>query len=173
MRAQHEILEIEPIIEVIIVSDSRFIKILKESVYDIGESGEYVYKYFKEKNFKIYYPIIIPNSKSVIKSTIKYLIRRLNVNTVITIGGTGISKKDKTVDAVLELSEKIVEGFGELFRRYSEEELGPHTILSRACAVVYRKAIIFTLPGSLNAVKIGVERIIGPTLKHILSEIYR
>jgi len=174
MVCHHEIINVEPVFGIIVPSDSRFKRLIEEGVYDIGESGNYAVNYLRSKNYRTLHPILIPNHKEMIKSAIEYLIDTANVNTVITIGGTGVSKRDVSVDAVLEISNKILDGFGELFRRYSETEIGPNTILSRACAGIYKdKAVIFAVPGSLDAVKLAIEKIIEPTIRHILSELFR
>ncbi len=93
----------------------------------------------------------------------------LNCNTIITVGGTGITPKDVTVEAVRAVLKKEIEGFGEVFRYESYREVGMHAILSRAIAGVLENGnVVFCLPGSKKAVELGV-RLIKPVLKHVLS----
>ena len=75
-------------------------------------------------------------------------------------GGTGISKRDSTYEAVSERLEKTLPGFGELFRMLSFEEIGAGAMLSRATAGVYRDTVVFCTPGSTNAVRLAMERLI-------------
>lgn len=168
----HELINVEPRIAVLVTSDSKFRKLLEEG-HVIDESGKLVLELMKSVGYIVHGPIITPNDSEVIKSITKYLINKLGMNTIVITGGTGVSEKDVSTDAILELSNKILQGFGELFRRLSENEIGLNTILTRACAVIYSKAVIFCLPGSPKAVKLGIERIIIPVLKHLLSELYR
>ena len=93
----------------------------------------------------------------------------LNCNVVITIGGTGITPRDVTIEAVKPVLKKEIEGFGEIFRYESYREIGMHAILSRAIAGVLENGnVIFCLPGSKKAVELGIS-LIKPVLKHVLS----
>lgn len=96
-----------------------------------------------------------------------------NTDVVIFNGGTGISKRDSTFEAVSARLEKVLPGFGELFRMLSYEEIGPAAMLSRATAGVFRDTIIFSTPGSTNAVGLAMEKLIVPQLKHLVWEIIR
>jgi molybdopterin adenylyltransferase len=86
---------------------------------------------------------------------------------VIFNGGTGIAPRDTTYDVLLAHIEKPIPGFGELFRMLSWEQVGAAAMLSRATAGVYRRRIIFSLPGSPAAVKLAWERLIEPEIKHL------
>jgi molybdopterin adenylyltransferase len=92
---------------------------------------------------------------------------------ILCNGGTGISKRDSTYEAVEPLLEKVLPGFGELFRMLSYEEIGPATILSRAIAGVYKDTLIFCTPGSTGAVRLAMERLIVPEIRHFVWEILR
>lgn len=91
----------------------------------------------------------------------------------ITTGGTGISKRDSTYEAVTEILEKRLDGFGELFRHLSFEAIGPAAMLSRATAGVVSGRVIFMLPGSEHAVRLAMEKLILPELGHIVRELTR
>ncbi len=92
---------------------------------------------------------------------------------VITNGGTGIARRDSTVDALEALLEKRLPGFGELFRMLSFAEIGPAAMLSRATAGVYHGTLIFCLPGSTAAVSLALDRLIVPQIDHLVWETVR
>ena len=92
---------------------------------------------------------------------------------VIINGGTGISKKDITVEVVEALFEKRIPGFGELFRMLSYESIGSPAMLSRATAGTYKGMLLFALPGSPQAVKVAMEKLILPELGHGVRELTR
>jgi molybdenum cofactor biosynthesis protein B len=92
---------------------------------------------------------------------------------IITTGGTGISSRDSTYEAVTALFDKRLDGFGELFRMLSFQEIGPAAMLSRATAGVAAGCAVFMLPGSPAAVKLAMERLILPELGHVVRELSR
>jgi len=96
-----------------------------------------------------------------------------DVEAVLINGGTGISRRDTTHEAVTGLFEKTLPGFGELFRMLSYEDIGPGAMLSRATAGVFRNTLIFSTPGSTGAVRLALDRLIIPELKHLVWEIIR
>jgi molybdopterin adenylyltransferase len=95
------------------------------------------------------------------------------VQVIITTGGTGISSRDRTYEAVTGLLDKRLDGFGELFRMLSFQEIGAGAMLSRACAGVARGRIVICLPGSEHAVRLAMTRLILPELGHLVREISR
>jgi molybdenum cofactor biosynthesis protein B len=95
------------------------------------------------------------------------------VQAIITTGGTGITSRDSTYEAVVALFEKQLDGFGELFRMLSYQEIGAAAMLSRACAGVLRKRIIVSLPGSEHAVRLAMTKLILPELGHLIREVSR
>ncbi|MFN8535030.1 MAG: molybdenum cofactor biosynthesis protein B [Dehalococcoidia bacterium] len=92
---------------------------------------------------------------------------------VVINGGTGISRRDSTFEAVDGLLEKRLPGFGELFRLLSFQEIGAAAMLSRATAGVARGTLVFSLPGSPNAVSLALDRLILPELRHLYWETTR
>ncbi len=100
-------------------------------------------------------------------------IGRQAARVIITTGGTGISKRDSTYEAATALFEKQIDGFGELFRMLSFEEIGAAAMLSRATAGVAGGCAIFMLPGSMHAVRLAMERLVIPELGHIVRELTR
>jgi len=95
------------------------------------------------------------------------------VDAIITTGGTGITSRDITYEAVANLLEKHLDGFGELFRMLSYEQIGSAAILSRACAGLARGTAIFLLPGSEHAVRLAMTKLILPELGHVVRELRR
>lgn len=94
------------------------------------------------------------------------------VDVVITTGGTGIARRDVTIEAVTPLFDKEIEGFGELFRMLSyTEDIGSRSLLSRAAAGTYGHQLIISLPGSSGAVKLGMEKLVMPELNHLVFEL--
>jgi molybdenum cofactor biosynthesis protein B len=99
--------------------------------------------------------------------------REVGARAVIFNGGTGISRRDSTVETLEGLFEKRLPGFGELFRMLSYKEIGSAAMMSRATAGTYEGMIVFALPGSPNAVRLGLERLILPELGHAVRELTR
>lgn len=92
---------------------------------------------------------------------------------IITSGGTGIAQRDSTFEAIDRLLQKRLPGFGELFRMLSYNDIGPGAMLSRATAGTYEQALVFCLPGSTGAVRLGMEKLILPELVHLVWETVR
>lgn len=92
---------------------------------------------------------------------------------VITTGGTGISPRDSTCEVASALIEKRLDGFGELFRMLSYQDIGPAAMLSRAMAGVARGKVLFALPGSERAVRLAMTRLVLPELGHLVGELRR
>ncbi len=93
-----------------------------------------------------------------------------DVQVIFTTGGTGISSRDTTVEVVERFLEKRLDGFGELFRMLSFQEVGAAAMLSRSVAGVARGIVVFALPGSVAAVELALERLILPELEHLVWE---
>lgn len=92
---------------------------------------------------------------------------------VITTGGTGITSRDSTYEAIAALLEKRLDGFGELFRMLSYQEVGSAAMMSRACAGTIGRSVVFALPGSENAVRLAMTKLILPEMGHIVRELRR
>ena len=92
---------------------------------------------------------------------------------IVFNGGTGISKRDRTYDALSARLEKTLTGFGELFRMLSYEQVGAAAMLSRATAGVYRDTLVISMPGSPAAVQLAWEKLIAPELEHLAWEVGR
>ena len=92
---------------------------------------------------------------------------------IITTGGTGISSRDSTYEAISSLFDKRLDGFGELFRALSYQEIGSAAMLTRACAGTIGKTAVFCLPGSQEAVRLGMLKLILPEIGHVVRELTR
>lgn len=114
---------------------------------------------------------IVPDEPDVVGRLIDLLAG--SVDTVLLNGGTGISTRDTTFEAVSERLEKTLPGFGELFRMLSYQEVGAAAMLSRAVAGLYRNTLVFSTPGSPNAVRLALDRLIIPELRHLVWEVVR
>lgn len=95
------------------------------------------------------------------------------VDAIITTGGTGITSRDSTYEAVVGILEKHLDGFGELFRYLSYQEIGSAAMMTRATAGVARGTAVFLLPGSEHAVRLGMTKLILPELGHVVRELRR
>ncbi|PJF25349.1 MAG: molybdenum cofactor biosynthesis protein [Phototrophicales bacterium] len=96
-----------------------------------------------------------------------------NVRLILFNGGTGIAPRDTTYDVISRMLEKTLPGFGELFRYLSYQEVGAAAMLSRATAGVYKRTLVFSMPGSPNAVEVALEKLILPELNHLAWEVVR
>lgn len=114
---------------------------------------------------------IVKDEPSKIKAAIKKAVKNKKVQAIIINGGTGIAKRDSTFEAIEELLEKKLDGFGEVFRSLTYQEIGSPAIMTRATAGTYKGRIIFSTPGSENAVKLAMEKLILPELGHILQQL--
>ena len=98
--------------------------------------------------------------KKIVKDDIELIIKQIDnwsnidkVDVIITTGGTGLTGRDSTPEAIIKISDKIIDGFGELFRQVSYEKIGSSSIQSRALGAIYKGKFIFSLPGSSSACK--------------------
>jgi molybdenum cofactor biosynthesis protein B len=115
---------------------------------------------------------IVKDDQADIKEAVLAWLGDHELDAIILTGGTGIAKRDVSIEAVEPLFEKEISGFGELFRYLSfTEDIGTRALLSRAAAGVAHDKAIFVLPGSRGAVKLAMERLILPELLHITFEL--
>ncbi len=106
----------------------------------------------------------------IITEIVTEIINR-NPDVIICNGGTGIAPRDTTYDVLEQILEKTLPGFGELFRSLSYQEIGSRAMASRAIAGIYHQKLIFSLPGSTKAVRLGMEKLILPELSHLIKQI--
>lgn len=116
---------------------------------------------------------LVKDDPSDIRGVVSYAAKSGSHDAVITTGGTGISARDGTYDAIASLFERRLDGFGELFRALSYQEIGSAAMLSRAAAGTIGRCAVFMLPGSENAVRLAMEKLILPELGHVVRELRR
>jgi molybdenum cofactor biosynthesis protein B len=113
---------------------------------------------------------IVRDDSRLVRGEIERQLAHTDVQVVITTGGTGISSRDSTYEAVDALLEKRLDGFGELFRMLSFQEIGSAAMMSRATAGLSAGKIIVALPGSEAAVRLAMERLLLPELGHLVQQ---
>ena len=145
----------------ITLSDSR-----KSEKLDL--SGKYIAEEI-EARYTLKSRKLIPDEKEDLINAIDDMVSE-DIDVIMTNGGTGLDVRDITVETVESLFEKKIDGFGELFRAKSFEEIGSAALLSRATAGIYKKTIIFSMPGSPNAVKTALGLIIDE-LPHFVHHV--
>lgn len=152
--------------KIITVSDTR--------EKDTDKSGRLIIELLENSGHQIVDYTIVPDDASAITEAILKGSQDERINAMITNGGTGIAKRDVTIETVQQLFEKEVTGFGELFRLLSyQEDIGSAAILSRAIAGIVNNKVVFSIPGSSGAVKLAMNKLILPELSHIVGEIQK
>jgi molybdopterin adenylyltransferase len=147
---------------VLTVSDTRTV--------DTDKSGLLIKNALEEGGHAVVHYAIMKDEPELIRESVIRLVDGRECDAVIINGGTGISPRDGTYEAVSSLLERTLPGFGELFRMLSWEEVGPAAMLSRAVAGMRGRTLIFSTPGSSNAVSLAMEKLILPELKHLVYE---
>jgi molybdenum cofactor biosynthesis protein B len=137
------------------------------------ETGRIAVSLIEGDGHRVLHHTIIPNKEEKIRAEVERMLMDDAISVIVTSGGTGIGPKDRTVAAITPLLEKEMIGFGELFRRISYDEVGGAAIMSRATAGVTHGKLIFCLPGSRNAMKVALSKIILPNVGHMQWEINR
>lgn len=115
----------------------------------------------------------VADDVAAIRKAVREMLAAPEVDIVVLTGGTGLSPRDVTLEAVAPLLERPIEGFGELFRALSYQEIGAAAMLSRAGAGMAGARAVFALPGSPKAVSLALEKLILPEAGHLLSQARR
>lgn len=134
---------------------------------DEDPSGELIADRFEEAGHEVVVRELVPDDYDRIQGTVNDLVSRESVDAVVTTGGTGVTPDDVTPEAVEPLFDKPLPGFGELFRQLSYEEIGTMVVATRAVGGVADGVPVFVLPGSTDAVRLGVGEIILPEIGHL------
>ena len=150
---------------VIIVSDSRTEK--------TDESGKLIMSRLQNAGHAVVSFDLLKNDTAAVSARFAELLDRDDVQLIITSGGTGASHRDLTIETVSPILEKKLDGFGELFRHLTYQEIGTGSILSRAMAGTSRGRVVICLPGSINAVRLALDSIILPEMGHMVREASR
>ncbi|MEK7483083.1 MAG: molybdenum cofactor biosynthesis protein B [Planctomycetota bacterium] len=147
---------------ILTISDSRTL--------ETDQSGKTIRSLMEEAHHLLIDHKIIPNQKSAIDVAIRTGLAS-DAEVILLNGGTGISDRDKTYEVVQGLLEKKLDGFGEIFRFLSYQEMGSAAILSRAIGGTIGKKAIFSMPGSTKAVQLAVKTLLLKEIPHVLSEL--
>lgn len=150
---------------VLILSDSR--------TEQSDEAGRLMKQKLGENGHKVLFYAILKNDADVIKKKLEELLSQAEIQVIITSGGTGVSHRDNTVEIVTSLLDKKLDGFGELFRSLTYQEIGTGSIMSRAIGGMAKGKIMMSLPGSLQAVGMAMDKIILPEVGHLVREASR
>lgn len=133
--------------------------------------GDTIQEMLKEAGHEVTERTIIRDEASRIRTTLVNLLARSNVDAVITTGGTGVSARDTTYEVAERMIDKKLDGFGEIFRVLSYEEIGAAAMLSRAIAGAAGTKFVACLPGSRNGVRLAMEKLIVPEIAHVVFEL--
>lgn len=148
------------------ISDTRTI--------ETDESGALIKELIESQGHICIDRVIVRDEKQEIQQMILDAITENQVDAILLTGGTGISSRDVTIEAVEKMFEKDIPGFGELFRMVSyQEDIGSAAMMSRATAGVVNGKVIFAMPGSTKAVKLAMEKLILPEIGHIYGELHK
>jgi molybdopterin adenylyltransferase len=149
---------------VITVSDTR--------TSQTDRSGELIQQLLQSAGHKISTYRIIPDEPTQIRAELDTAVNsQPPISAIVFSGGTGISARDTTYDAIASTLTKTLPGFGEIFRLLSYQDIGSRAISSRAIAGTYKHMLVFSLPGSQGAVKLGMEKLILPELIHLVTQL--
>jgi len=113
---------------------------------------------------------IVPDEPEAIAAALDQAIMESDARAIIFTGGTGIAPRDVTPDTIEPLLDRLVPGFGELFRMLSYEDIGSAALLSRALAGLIQGKVVFVIPGSRGAVRLAMEKLIVPEIGHLAGE---
>jgi molybdopterin adenylyltransferase len=150
--------------KVITVSDTR--------TPETDKSGKLMMEMLEAAGHKIVDYVIVKDEAEPIKSEVLKGCNNTDVDVVLTNGGTGIAKRDVTIETVQSIFEKEIPGFGEIFRMLSyTEDIGSAALLSRAAAGVVNDRAVFSTPGSTGAVRLAMEKLIIPEIGHVVREL--
>ena len=152
----------------VIVSSSRFNELQERK--SISDKTIPLVQQIVDNNFGVFLTSseIVPDNKTLIIEKLKRLLNEPSLHVIVFSGGTGLTPKDVTYEAIQPLLEKTIDGFGELFRYLSYKDIGPSSMFSRALAGKIKNKAIFLLPGSPNAVKLALTELILPEIKHMV-----
>ncbi|MFC0522324.1 molybdenum cofactor biosynthesis protein B [Pontibacillus salicampi] len=150
--------------KVITISDTR--------TEQTDKSGRIVKEYVEGAGHNVVAYELVKDEEAAIEESVLAGCQNKHIDVIITSGGTGIAKRDVTIETVGRLLEKEMVGFGELFRMLSfTEDIGSKAMLSRAIAGVRAETVIFSAPGSSGAVTLAMKRLILPELYHCVTEV--
>jgi len=140
---------------------------------DTDTSGALIQQLLRDQGHQVLAYHIVKDEPSDVRRLLTQAAQDDSLQTIIINGGTGISRRDSTFEAVDGLLDKRLDGFGELFRYLSYKDMGSPAMLSRATAGLYQGKVVFSIPGSRSAVRLAMEELILPELRHIVGEMQK
>jgi molybdenum cofactor biosynthesis protein B len=150
---------------VVTVSDTR--------TADTDTSGRAICELLAGAGHQVTSRALVHDEASDVRAAITRGLEAPDADVVITTGGTGLSRRDTTYEVVSGLLDKRLDGFGELFRMLSFQAIGPPAMMSRACAGTVGVKVVVALPGSENAVRLAMTKLVLPELGHLVREATR
>ncbi len=148
---------------VVTISDTR--------TEETDTSGQHILKLLQQNGHAVMRKIIVPDEPADIRAVLQEGIHSDEIQAIICNGGTGISVRDRSYETIEQVLDKRLDGFGELFRMLSYQDIGSAAMMSRAVAGIAGNTVIFLTPGSKPAVGLAMETLILPELGHILWEL--
>jgi molybdenum cofactor biosynthesis protein B len=136
-------------------------------------SGQFIRETVTAAGHKVVRYALVKDDPRQIRPELEGALGDPDVAVIVTNGGTGISLRDNAYETVVALLDKRLDGFGELFRMLSYEQIGAAAMLSRAVGGIARGKVVFSLPGSTKAVKLGMEKLILPQAGHLYFELQK
>jgi molybdenum cofactor biosynthesis protein B len=137
------------------------------------ETGRILRLGFEKAGHKVIRQGIVKDERREIRAWLRDALKDTRIHAIIINGGTGIARRDVTVETVRPLLEKELDGFGELFRMLSHREIGPAAMMSRALAGVSGRKMIICMPGSPEAAKLCLSELLLPEIGHMVWEAKR
>jgi molybdenum cofactor biosynthesis protein B len=140
---------------------------------DDDVSGHLARELVTKAGHKVVHYDLVANSVADVRDRLEPYLAEIAVEAAVTVGGTGVSSRDLTVNALEAMGGKPLDGFGQLYRMLSFQEVGPLALLSRATLFLVRGKPVFALPGSERAVRTALEKLILPSVQHLVEELER
>jgi molybdenum cofactor biosynthesis protein B len=138
---------------------------------ETDRSGQLIQELLRQARHRVVNYTLLKDEPIQIQERLQTLCTWDDIDIMIFNGGTGIAPRDTTYDAIERLLDKVLPGFGELFRWLSYQDIGSRAIASRALAGVCHNKLVFSLPGSVHAVQLAMEKLILPELAHLVSQL--
>ena len=152
----------------IMCSTSRFARLEKGGQVE-DPSGDLVIQKLSEAGHRIVSRVLVPDDEGMIEKAVIDALSSGNSDAVVVCGGTGIAPEDVTIETIAPVLEKNLPGFGEMFRKLSYDSIGSAAILSRALAGIVKGKAVFCIPGSEDAVRLCLDKLILPEAGHIVK----
>ncbi|MBS0152850.1 MAG: molybdenum cofactor biosynthesis protein MoaB [Nitrospira sp.] len=140
-------------------------------IADTDSSGQLIQKLLKDHGHTVVEYHLVKDDPAQIQLWIARAMTNEAVQALIINGGTGVSRRDSTFEAVDAMLEKRLPGFGEIFRLLTYQEMGSPAIMTRATAGIIKGRVLFSVPGSEHAVRLAMEKLILPELGHLVKEL--